>query len=482
MTETQTTQAGVREQALTLLAELGGRLSQEDDIVFAGRKFVLPETCADLTDAIDFLDQRRRDEETETRFSRTFPYRPYDGAIATARAIKEAFGFSVSKPIRTFFGTEPPELIDVQTGVDQVEQAPWGALTIPGLKNTTVYLSGTRDEELGTIFQIIVDGPRKYRHHAEGLFLLVQRNLEQSSIYRGHAIDGRETPNFIDVSTVDPTNVVYTEEVTQQLEANVWSPIKHAEVLAELGQPGKRSVLFEGPYGSGKTLAALLTAQVAEQHGWTFILCRPGRDDLQRTLQTARMYQPSLVFFEDLDVVAGGGDVDQVTTVLDMFDGMQTKGLKMGLVLTTNHVENIHKGMLRAGRLDAIVHIGAMDRPGVERLAKRVIGDKLDATTDFDEVFAALDGFMPAFVKEAFDRAVRYNVSRNDGELTQLGTADLVQAAHGLRPQLELMENASDKHTPPRFDGIVRGIMQDVVRESVVNLQGSQYPLGIAGE
>jgi transitional endoplasmic reticulum ATPase len=38
--------------------------------------------------------------------------------------------------------------------------------------------------------------------------------------------------------------------------------------------------------------------------------------------------------------------------------------------MTTNHKDEIHKGMLRPGRLDAIIEIGAMDRPGVEKLAR----------------------------------------------------------------------------------------------------------------
>ena len=39
------------------------------------------------------------------------------------------------------------------------------------------------------------------------------------------------------------------------------------------------------------------TGQVALENGWTFIQARPGVDDLSTVLQTAKLYQPAVVFF-----------------------------------------------------------------------------------------------------------------------------------------------------------------------------------------
>ena len=460
-------QKQITEEQYARLREIGGEsLSQEDDITFSGTKFVIPARLT-LPEAINFLRQRAQDEEATVEFSRSFKYRPWDGARATANAIRSVFGFTMGKPIVSFFGTQPPEMRNVQVDVDQYESVPWGAMYLPGLKGATLMLGATQDPELGIVFAVSVECLRKDRAIIEGLFKIIEIELNINSIYKGKAINGAQEPGFIDTSTVSFEDVVYTQSALAQLEANVWSPIRHAVALADLGMPGKRSVLLEGPYGTGKSLAAYLTAKVAKENGWTFLMCRPGIDKAPEVLQTARMYQPAVVFIEDVDTFTQPGADDAVSKVLDMFDGVNTKGLKMVLVMTTNHKEKIHKGMLRPGRLDSVIHIGAMDEQGVEKLARRIIGDKLEDDIDFHAVFEAMEGFMPAFVREAFDRAVRYSVSLNDGKLGNISTAALVQAAEGLREQLDLMNDASENRKESGLVGELSTLVQRAVTDNV---------------
>lgn len=481
----KTQQQLVQEEALKQLAIVGGMLTTEEDVIKKGDKFVLPERLSD-DEAIAFLVQRRDDNEHVHRFSRTFPYRPMDGARATKNAIIEAFGFTMGKTIVTFFGKEPPEFVDVSVGPrGETEQVPWGAMKLPTLENTTVHLSSAKDKDLGQVFQIVVDAPRKYRYHIEGLFRLIARNLAESSIYRGRAIDG--SMNFIDLSNIDPEAVVYTGDVQRQLNANIWSRIRYAAQLEKLNQPGKRTALLEGPYGTGKTLAGGLTAQIAEDNGWTAILAGPD-DDLHTVIQTARMYQPCVVFFEDIDRVSKAGQPG-IEQILDTMDGLKVKGLKLIAVMTTNHAEEIHKGMVRPGRLDSVIHIGSMDRDGYEYLVRQVVGDSLDKDVDFDAAFAANDGYVPAFVREALDRAVGYSVAENDGVLGPIGTTELVLSANGLRDQLKLMEGASDRPpTDTMSDALARvvderlenvGMWNTGVRDD--NRGEPAYELGIRG-
>ncbi|NIS12736.1 MAG: AAA family ATPase, partial [Thermoplasmata archaeon] len=88
-----------------------------------------------------------------------------------------------------------------------------------------------------------------------------------------------------------------------------------------------------------------------------FIQCRPGIDNVYDAMKTARLYQPAVVFYEDVDTIAQGDQTQghvAVTQLLDIFDGLTAKSTKILAILTTNHPEKIHKGMVRPGRLDAV--------------------------------------------------------------------------------------------------------------------------------
>jgi transitional endoplasmic reticulum ATPase len=387
-------------------------------------------------------------------------------------AFRRAFGMMTQRTIRAksiFDSDQPPSLITIPVGHDEVEQVPWGAVGLAHLPGVTFVLGSSVDPEMGPLFLLSASGPRRWRFHVEGVFNLVEEELRANSMYRGKAFDGQDQAQFLDLSGVDPAKVVYSQEVVTQLEANVWSLIRWPKELERVGVSLKRAVLFEGPYGTGKTLAAYLTAKEAVEHGWTFIYCRPGRDDFQSVMQTARLYQPSVVFFEDVDTIAEAGEsrTDDISRLLDVFDGVQAKGTKIVAVLTTNHAERIHRGMVRPGRLDAVIHVGALDSAGFERLVLATVPpEQLADDVDFDMVAESFEGFLPAFAREAIDRAMRYNVARNGGKAGVLETADFVHAAHGLRPQLELMEGASEATSRPTVDLGIRSVVAETLADT----------------
>jgi transitional endoplasmic reticulum ATPase len=455
---------------LDALAAIGGSRVADEDIERRGDKLIIPERWTPK-DALRFLRDHIESQEEETQFSRTFRFRPYDGARALQVALRNVFGTAgIGKPIYTFFGKQPPEMISVQVGVNRTEQVPWGALAAP-LFGGTIYTGVHLDPEYGPIFSMTVETKRKYKAHVEGLFEAVAEVLRTESIYKGQAINGAEQPEFLDLRGVDPSKVVYSNAVSTQISANVWSLLRYTDEHRERGLPLKRAVLFEGDYGTGKTLAAFLTAQLAVEKGWTFVYCRPGKDDLDMVMNTARLYQPSVVFFEDVDTIASTGEADRVTRLLDVFDGITAKGTELLCILTTNHKEQIHKGMVRPGRLDAVIAFEGLDVGGVERMVRSIIPqEELADDLDFDAIAKAMGvgtelAFLPAFAKEAIDRAARYALDRSGGAIQQLTTEDFVDAANGLVPQLELMRGAGE--------GIVADPLAKAMRSEVTRAVGT---------
>lgn len=461
---------------LAVLAQVGKLRVPSDAIKFEGSAIVLPETFAGpggLSKARDYLEKYELDQERIYKQSRQFPYRAWDGANAFQLAMKEVFGTAgLGVTVQTMFGSNPPQLHTIPVGVGVTTQVPWGKVALDQL-DCTFTLDTTNHQDYGNVFVLHAAAPKKFRGHIEAFFDVVAQYLQTQSIYRGKAIDGGGLPNYIDTTRVDENKVVYSEETMRQLDANLYSLVKYADEHRANNLPLKRSVLLEGPYGTGKTLAGMLAAKQCEASGWTFILCRPGKDNLSEVLQTAQLYAPAVVWYEDIDVVAGENmrsDM-QVSKILDALDSVTTKGTEVLAGFTTNHIGKIQKGVLRPGRLDAVIHIGHLDPAGFEKLVRLSIPkNKLDSNVDFQKVSEAMAGMLPAFVTEACGRAVRYNIAANGGKATKIGTADLVDAANGLRPQLVLMEGAQEG--TKKVTGVDGAITELLNKASIVDYDG----------
>jgi transitional endoplasmic reticulum ATPase len=441
--EAETALEKTRVEVLENLERLGKVTTGDDALIFDGTRFILPSSMrGSIPSAIKYLRDYEESQETSFSFSRLYNYRPWDGADAFQRAMKRVFGTSgIGKPTVTMFGSTPPQYRTVASGYKQSIQVPWGEVAFSPL-DAVFELDVSRSADHGLIFALSVTAPKKYRAHIDAFFQVVEDELRSQSIYRGKAFTGGLEPQFLDTSGIDPAKVIYSEDVMVQLETNLWSVLRHGDAMKSAGLDLKRSVLVEGPYGTGKTLAGQLTAKEAVDNGWTFIVCRPGNDDLFETLQTAQLYAPAVVWFEDIDTLAKGSSDSQVSRLLDALDGVQNKGVDVIAGFTTNHVDKIQKGVLRPGRLDAVIHIGELDDEGQAKLVKSVLAENLRGDIDYAEVAVAFRGFLPAFAKEAAVRAVRYAISRGNGVPVPVNTADLVNSANGLRPQLALMADA----------------------------------------
>lgn len=457
-----------QQEVLTRLAELGAEQVADDGLTFLGDRFILPAAMEGRVDqAEQYLHEYAEQQETPFEITRTFNYRPYDVAAAFDRAMRKVFATGGMGKIQfSFFGVKLPKYRSVASGVGETIQVPEGQVELGLLGGryqdsdypATFTLGQSRHKEYGLIGTVEVMAPKKHRAKIEGFFKVMEEELRTGSLYRGKAITASQQPDpqFVDVSSVKPESVVYADEVRTQINVNLWSPIKYAAALRDAKVPLKRAVLLEGPNGTGKTLAGYLTAQIAEENGWTFILVRQGQDDALEALKTAQLYAPAVVWIEDLDLMANNEiGRAQIGKVLDILDNVQAKGTEVMAGFTSNFAEKLDKGVLRAGRLDAVIHVGRLDAVGYEQLVKVTVPERLlDPKVDYAKVSEAFSDFLPSFAAEAAQRAVRYSVARNEGEPGQITTDDLVNAAHGMKAHLELMDQAQHAGTerPPALD------------------------------
>lgn len=446
----------------------------EGDVLFQGTKFSLPESYQgrEMEAPRDLKRVLDAQEEVIT-FERRLTARPLDVAVNVNRVLKDLFGMVKGAGSDGWFGRNAPRLVEVNVGFKETVQVPalgdWTA--IPSLPGTEIMIGTWEHPDLGMLGQVFLHAPKKLENVVSGLLHKFAERLVESSIYKGKAINAStDNPEFLSFDRFNPDEVVYANRVRERIEASINLRIEDPDLVRRAGMDVKYSVLFPGPYGTGKSLALALVGRKASEHGWTYLMVRPGKDDLQVALQTAKLYQPCVVAFEDLDTVAGANsDQDSVTKILDSFDGIQAKHTDIITLMTTNHVEDIHKGMLRAGRLDNIIDIGLLDRVGTEKLIRILAKDRLAGSVDFDAVYEVMQTYVPAFIKEAVSRSTMHGLARTrDEKAYTLDTEDLIGGALDVKPQIDAHDKADDhgRYEPP-LDRVFRGMIRRSVAETI---------------
>jgi transitional endoplasmic reticulum ATPase len=475
-----------KERIQRTLAEYnGGHFSADQGVAFhkdPPNKISLPNGMTPAQGAKALGDVAIALDQTEV-FHHTFKYRPWDGAHALVQVLSKYFGTTGrGKAIQSFFGSTPPQQIEIEVSETETVQVPWGHIEFAALDGTLM-LGTTMDAEYGMLFQLSIECPKRYGAMVAGFFRMIEDELHDFSIYKGKSVrtsrskEGVDEMRFIRTA-LDPT-IVYTDEVNAALENTVWGVIRNAELLKSDGRKLNNRVLVHGPYGTGKSECGKITGQIANDNGWTFLKFESATgslEELERTIATARLYQPAVVMIEDVDVFASREDGAYQSKLSNMFDGLGSKNDEVMLLMTSNRAAEFSKGMLRAGRIDRMIEIGPLDQAATERMIKTVIGEqRLDKDIDYNEVWEALTEFEPAFVRQTFDQAATAALIRTGTRDFTLSTADFVNAAHILRPQHDLHASRSDAKRKVTLEDLIGKAVADAIVSKVdsrIELEG----------
>jgi transitional endoplasmic reticulum ATPase len=311
------------------------------------------------------------------------------------------------------------------------------------------------------------------------LFDDVERYLRTDSIYRGSAVKVRflhdngkmlEMPDvkFLNAKSVDPQSVIFSRELEEQINVNLFIPITRVEDCIRNRVAVKRGILLGGTYGTGKTMAASVASRLAVDNGVTYVYT-PRANELKLAIEFAKQYQSPacVVFCEDVDRVTDGKRGVELDDLLNIIDGIDTKQSNIITVLTTNMLDNVNPAMLRPGRLDAVIELQAPDAEAVERLVRHFGGNVIAANEDLTEVGAVLAGQIPAMVSEVVKRAKLYQIGLQDPgtEVRMIESDALLYAAKTMRSQLTLLERrtAEQQIKPPTLDDKFREVMGEVM-------------------
>ena len=155
------------------------------------------------------------------------------------------------------------------------------------------------------------------------------------------------------------------EDVVARAKELIETQLGRQEELREIGAKPVKGVMFTGPPGTGKTHLARIIADVSNAD--FYLVSGPSivskwvgdsEQTLRRLFEVAAKKERAIIFFDEIDSIAGRRDNDSTTDskrvvaqLLTLLDGFEEDG-NIIVIAATNRVEDIDEALLRPGRFD----------------------------------------------------------------------------------------------------------------------------------
>ena len=236
-----------------------------------------------------------------------------------------------------------------------------------------------------------------------------------------------ETPN------VSWKDVGGLDKVKNELKEAVEWPMKYAASFKRLGIRPSRGILLYGPPGTGKTLLAKAVAKESEANfiqvkGPSLLSMWVGKSEegIRKIFERARQVSPCIVFFDEIDALAGKRGIDSGQKVTDRvlnqllaeMDGLED--LKEVLVIgATNRPDMLDSALLRPGRFDKVLLVTAPEEEGRENVLKvHTKNMPLGKDVDLKEIAKKTNGYtgadLEAVVREAAMVSLRESIESKE--------------------------------------------------------------------
>lgn len=198
--------------------------------------------------------------------------------------------------------------------------------------------------------------------------------------------------------------------------------LKEPQKYVKVGARIPKGVLLVGPPGTGKTLMAKAVAGEAgvpffSISGSDFVemFVGVGASRVRDLFEEGKKHSPCIIFIDEIDAVArrrgtgmGGGHDEREQTLNQLLVEMDGFGVNEGIIVmaATNRVDILDPAILRPGRFDRRVVVGAPDVRGREEILKvHANGKPLGDDVDFKQIAQTTAGFTGAELENLLNEA-----------------------------------------------------------------------------
>ena len=210
--------------------------------------------------------------------------------------------------------------------------------------------------------------------------------------------------------------------------------LKNPKKYIELGARIPKGILMVGPPGTGKTY---LSRAVAGEAGVPFfsisgsdfveMFVGVGASRVRDLFEQAKKNAPAIIFIDEIDAVGrkrgaglGGGHDEREQTLNQLLVEMDGFGVNQGIIImaATNRPDILDPALLRPGRFDRQIVVGAPDVKGREAIFKVHSKNKPLADDVNIEVLARrTPGFTPADIENIMNEAAILTARKRQKEI-----------------------------------------------------------------
>ncbi len=273
--------------------------------------------------------------------------------------------------------------------------------------------------------------------------------------------------------------------------------LRNPKKYMDLGARIPKGVLMVGPPGTGKTY---LTKAVAGEAGVPFfsisgsdfveMFVGVGASRVRDLFEQAKRSSPCIIFIDEIDAVGrrrgaglGGGHDEREQTLNQLLVEMDGFGVNEGVIVVaaTNRPDILDPALLRPGRFDRQVVVGAPDIKGREAILKvHSKGKPLSKDVDLKVLARRTPGFTPADIENLMNEAALLT-ARKGGKVIEMATVEeaITKVIVGIEKKSRVISEGERKLTAYHEAG--HAVIARLLPDSDPVHQVSIIPRGMAG-